>query len=63
MWQLMRTVRTLEAEWWQVLQGSVGMGTKEDEPSTGPVWATGFHHVTDRSHLACILKFINHLFL
>jgi hypothetical protein len=25
----MRTARTLEAEWWQVLRGSVGTGTKE----------------------------------
>jgi len=28
------------------LRGSVGMGTKEDELSTGRVWAAGFHHVT-----------------
>jgi hypothetical protein len=27
----MRTARTLEAEWRQVLRGSVGTGTKEDE--------------------------------
>jgi hypothetical protein len=24
----------------------VGVGTKEDESSTGRVWAAGFHHVT-----------------
>jgi hypothetical protein len=29
------------------LLGSVGTGTKEDESSTGRVWAAGFHHVTD----------------
>ena len=28
------------------LRGSVGTGTKEDEPSTVRVWAAGFHHVT-----------------
>ena len=44
--QLMRTARMLEAEWRQVLQASMGAGTKEDESSTGHVWAAGFHHVT-----------------
>jgi hypothetical protein len=29
--QLMRTARMLEAEWRQVLWGSVGTGTKEDD--------------------------------
>jgi hypothetical protein len=43
--QLMRTARMLEAELRQVLRGSVGMGTKEDESSTGRVWAVGVHHV------------------
>jgi hypothetical protein len=59
----MRTARTLEAEWRQVLQGSVGTGTKEDESSTGRVWAAGFHHVTARSRLAGDLKLMNRLFL
>jgi len=59
----MQTARMPEAELRQVLQGSMGMGTKEDESSTGHVWAAGFHHVTARSHLARILKLINHLFL
>ena len=27
------------------LQGNMGMGTKEDESSTGCVWTVGFHHV------------------
>jgi hypothetical protein len=61
MWQLMQTARMLETEWRQVLQGSVRMGTKEDESSTGHVWAAGFHHVTACSRLAHILKLINHL--
>jgi len=39
------------------------MGTKEDESSTGRVWAVGFHHVTARSRLARVLKLINLLFL
>jgi hypothetical protein len=38
-------------------------GTKEDESSTGRVWAAGFHHVTARSGLACVLKVMNRLFL
>jgi hypothetical protein len=58
----MWTVRTLDAEWRQVLWGSVGMGTKEDESSTGSVWAAGFHHGMARSHLAHVLKLMNHLF-
>jgi hypothetical protein len=35
----MRTARTLEAEWRQVLRGSVSTAGKEDESSTGRVWA------------------------
>jgi hypothetical protein len=61
--QLMRTARTLEAEWRQVLRGSVGTGTKQDESSTGRVWADGFHHVMAHSRLAGILKLTNRLFL
>ena len=48
-WQLIRTARTLEAEWWQVSGECVGTGTKENESSTGRVWAAGFHHFTARS--------------
>jgi hypothetical protein len=51
-WQLMRTVRTLEAEWRQRLRGSRSTGVKEDESSTGRVWAAGFHHVMACSCLA-----------
>jgi hypothetical protein len=58
----MRTVRMLEAEWRQVLRGSVSKGTKEDESSTGRVWAAGFHHVTARSRLAGVLKLTNRFF-
>jgi hypothetical protein len=59
----MRTARTLEAEWRQVLRGSVSTGAKEDESRTGRVWATGFHHVTARSRMVRILKLMNRLFL
>ena len=45
------------------LRGSVGAGTKEDESSTGRVWAAGFHHVTARSRLPRVLIFMNRLFL
>jgi hypothetical protein len=31
----------------------MGTGTKENESSTGHVWAAGSHHVTARSHLVC----------
>jgi hypothetical protein len=59
----MQTAITLEAEWWQVLWGSMSTGTKEDESSIGRVWAAGFHHVTTRSGLADVLKLTNRLFL
>ena len=45
------------------LRGSVGTGTKEDESSTGRVWASGFHHVTARSRLARVLKLMKYLFI
>jgi len=45
------------------LRGSMGTGTKEDESSTGRVWAAGFHHVTARSRLARVLKLMDRLFL
>jgi hypothetical protein len=59
----MRTARMLEAEWRQVLQGSVNMGAKEDDLSIGHVWTAGFNHVTARSRLERILKLMNRLFL
>jgi hypothetical protein len=40
----------------------VGTGTKEDDSSTGRVQAAGFHNVAAHSHLAHILKNMNHLF-
>jgi hypothetical protein len=43
--QLMRTARTLQAEWRQVLRGSVSTGAKEDELSTGRLRAAEFRHV------------------
>jgi hypothetical protein len=59
----MRTVTMQEAEWRQVLQGSLSTGAKEDDSCTRRVWAAGFHHVTACSHLAHILELMNHLFL
>jgi hypothetical protein len=59
----MQIARTLEAEQRQVLQGGVSTGAKEDESSTGRVWAAGFHNVTARSRLAGSLKLTNRLFL
>jgi hypothetical protein len=61
--QLFRIARTLVAEWWQVIWGSVSTGAKEDESSTGRVWALGFHHVTARFHLAQVLQLMSRLFL
>ena len=60
--QLIRTARTLEADWWESLRASMGTGTKEDESATGRVWAAGFHQVTDRSRLAHVLGLMNRLF-
>jgi hypothetical protein len=57
----MRTARKLEAEWLQVLRGSVGTGAKEDESSTERVWAAVFRHVTARSRLTRVLKLISSL--
>jgi len=45
------------------LKGSLGAGAKEDESSTGSVWAAGFHRVTARFRLARVLKLMNRLFL
>jgi hypothetical protein len=47
------------------LRGSVGMGTKEEESSTGRVWAARFHHLTARSRMVQVLKLRkwNNLFL
>jgi hypothetical protein len=56
-------VRKLEAEWRQVLWGSMGTGTKEGELSTVRVWAAEFHHVTARSRLEGVLKLMYRLFL
>ena len=42
---------------------TVGTGTKEDETSTGCVWAAGFHHVTARSGLARVVKLMDRLLL
>jgi hypothetical protein len=41
------------------LQGIMGMGTKEDESSTGRIWAVGFHHVT--AHF-CFISLIFQIF-
>jgi hypothetical protein len=60
--QLMRTARTLEAEWRQVLRGSVSTGAMKDESSTGRVWAVGFHYVMAHSRLAGALKLTYRLF-
>jgi hypothetical protein len=57
----MQTERTLEAEWRQVLQGSVGTGTKEDESNTGRVWADGFRYVTAHFRFPRVLNLINRL--
>jgi hypothetical protein len=52
----MRTARTLEAKWRQLLRGSVSMGAKKGESSTGRVWNAGFHHVTARNRFVSIFK-------
>jgi hypothetical protein len=49
----------------RIEESSVGkcMGTKEDESGTVQVGAAGFHHVTARSRLVCVLKFMNCFYL
>jgi hypothetical protein len=59
----MQIVGMLGAEWSQILLGSVSTGAKEDESSTGRVWAAGFHRITARSCSAHVSKFMSHLFL
>jgi hypothetical protein len=59
----MQTVRTLEAEWRKMLQGSVSTGTEEEESSTERDLAAGFHYVTARSRLARVLKLMNRLYI
>jgi hypothetical protein len=59
----MRTARTLEAEWRQVLQGSVSTGEKEDESSTVRVWAAALHHVMACSRLEHVLKLRKRFFV
>jgi hypothetical protein len=59
----MRTAGTLEAEWKQVLRGSLSMRTNEGESSTGRVRVAGIYRITDRSRLARVLKLMNSLFL
>jgi hypothetical protein len=46
-----------------ISMGSVIMGAKEDESSTGRFWAAGFHYITARTRLAGVLKLTNRLFL
>jgi hypothetical protein len=53
---MLRTAGKLEAEWRQVLRGSVSTEAKEDESSTERVWAAGLHHVMALSRLAGVLK-------
>jgi hypothetical protein len=38
-------------------------GGKEDESSTGRVWAAGFHRITTSSRLARVFKLMNCLLL
>ena len=60
---VIRTARTLEAEWRQVCGEAWVRGKKEDESSTGRVWAAVFHRVTARSRSARVLKIMNRLYL
>jgi hypothetical protein len=40
----------------------VSTEAKEDESSTGHIWAAGFHHVVPHCCLVGVLKLTNHLF-
>jgi hypothetical protein len=41
------------------LMNCLVQGTKEDESSTGCIWAAGFHHFTAHSRLVGVLKLMN----
>ena len=56
--QLIRTARTLEAEWWQVCGEAWARGQ-----SAGRIGAAEFHNVTARSRLARTFTLMNCLFL
>jgi hypothetical protein len=58
----MWTARMPEAEWRQVLQGSMSMGGKRRWVSSGHIWAAGFHHVMACSHSVGISKLTNYFF-
>ena len=45
------------------LRENVITGTKEDESSTGRVWAAAIHHITARSRFERVLELMNRLFL
>jgi hypothetical protein len=44
-------------------KGKCEYGDKEDESTTGRVWAAGFYHVTARSRLGSVLNLMYRLFL
>ena len=61
--QLIRNTENARSVMVASLRGSVVTGTKEDESSTGRVWAVVSHQVTARSGLARVLKLVKRLFL
>ena len=50
--QLIRTARTLEAEWWQVCGKAWVRGQRKMSQILGAFGFAGFHHVTALSRLA-----------
>ena len=61
--QLIRTARTLEAEWWQVCGEAWLREQRKMNQVLSAFGFAGFHHVTAPSRLARILKLMNRLFL
>jgi len=61
--QLIRTARTLEAEWLASLRKAWVQGQRKMSQVLGTFGAAGFRHVTARSRLARVLKLMDRLFL
>jgi hypothetical protein len=60
---VIRTARTLEAEWWQVCGEAWVRGKRKMNQVLSAVGFAGFHHVTAPSRLARILKLMNRSFV
>jgi hypothetical protein len=63
MWQLMQTAKMVDAEYWQVLWGTVSIGQRKASPALGAFGLLDFTIITARSHLVPVFILMNCLFL